>query len=304
MALTFGVAHSSRRPFSDILKAWQDAEELGFDSAWTYDHFMGESNVDDPYLEGWTLLATLLMRTSRLRGGNLVLGNSYRHPAVLANMATTLDIASGGRLDFGLGAGWYEAEYTAYGIPFPTIGVRMAMLDESLQVIKALWTEERANFAGEHYQLKEAPSNPKPLQRPHPPIWVGGAGERYLLRMVARHADGWNVWSLPEDEYRHKVEVLAAHCKDVGRDPSTIRRSLGVVLAVAPTEREVADHVEARAAKGEDPYAVAGTPEQVGARLQRYADMGVSMFILEGPAVFDHDMLALFQGEVVPALVG
>ncbi len=304
MALQFGVGLSPQVPFEAVRKAWLDAEDLGYDSAWVYDHFMGIPDISQPYLEGWTLLTTLLMQSKRIRGGNLVLGNSYRHPAVLANMAATLDLVTEGRLDLGIGAGWYDAEYNAYGIPFPKIGVRMAQLDESLQVMKALWTEERANFAGEHYQITDAPCDPKPLQQPHPPIWVGGEGEKLLLRIVARHADGWNVWLMPEEDYRRKTDVLAAHCKEAGRDPATIRRSIGIALAVAPTEDEVAGVLKQRAGKREARMVVSGTPEQVAAQLQPFGDIGAQAILIEGLAPFDREVMALFKREVAPALRG
>lgn len=302
--LSFGIATSPNYPYAEILRAWQNAEALGYDSAWAYDHFLGISSLDDPYLEGWTLLTSLLHRTQRIRGGTLVLGNSYRHPAVLANMATTLDLISNGRLDLGIGAGWYRAEYDAYGIPYPRDSVRIAQLDEAIQVLKALWTEERADFDGEHYRLKDAPCEPKPVQRPHPPVWIGGGGERLLLRVVARRADGWNIWMVGEDEYRHKAEVLAQHCREVGRDPGTIRRSVGFSLALAPTEAEAAQEVRRRreAAVREIRTVIAGTPEQVALKLRPYVALGADTFLIEGPAVFDREMLRLFQQQVVPAL--
>ncbi len=302
MATWFGIATSPASPFEENLRAWQDAEALGFDSAWVYDHFLGIPDAGGPYLEGWTLLAVLLTKTERIRGGNLVLGNSYRHPAVLANMAATLDIASGGRLDLGIGAGWYQAEYDAYGIPFPKASVRIAQLDEAVQVLKALWMQPRANFAGGHYRLVDAPCEPKPLQQPHPPVWIGGEGEKLLLRAVARRADGWNIWLLAPEEYRHKAEVLAAHCREAGRDPATVRRSLGISLVVCPTEHAVEAEIRRREGMREIRMLVSGTPEQVAAQLRPYRELGAEGFIIEGPAAFDREMLALFMREVAPAL--
>lgn len=302
MAVTAGVVLSNRFPYDAIEKAWLDAEDLGFASGWVYDHFIGMTDVNDPYLEGWTLLAVLLARSKRIRGGNLVLGNSYRHPAVLAKMAAALDIASSGRLDIGLGAGWYEAEYDAYGIPFPKIGARMEALDEALQVMKTLFTRDRANFNGQYYTITDSPFEPKSLQQPHPPLWVGGAGEKYLLRIAGERADGWNVWQIPVEDYRRKAGILAGFAEAAGRDPAAIRRSIGISLAIAPTEAAVKSALERRAGDRESENVIAGTPEQVAGHLRPYVEAGVQTFLIEGLAPFDREMLALFIQEVVPAL--
>lgn len=298
MPVTAGVVLSNRYPYEQIEKAWLDAEDLGFESAWVYDHFLGMTDVTDPYLEGWTLLAVLLARSKRIRGGNLVLGNSYRHPAVFANMAAALDIATGGRVDVGLGAGWYEAEYDAYGIPFPAIGERMESLDEALQVMKSLWTRDRTTFEGKHYTIRDAPFEPKPVQQPHPPLWVGGAGEKYLLRIAGYRADGWNVWQIPIEDYRRKAGILDRFAEEAGRDPASIRRSIGLVVAVARTGAEV----EAILAEREGQAIFAGTPEQVAELLRPYVDAGAQTILVEGFAPFDREMMSLFIKEVVPAL--
>lgn len=302
MPVTAGIALSPQFSYEQIEKAWLDAEDLGLESAWIYDHFMGIPDTSQPYLEGWTLLTTLLMKSKRIRGGNLVLGNSYRHPAVVANMAATLDIVSAGRLDVGMGAGWYEAEYRAYGIPFPKISVRMEALDEALQVMKGLWTQERTTFNGNHYTIGEAPCEPKPLQRPHPPLWVGGEGEKYLLRIAGRWADGWNVWLLPIEDYRRKAAVLAGYAEEAGRDPATIRRSVGIALALAPTEEGVRAVLASRGGKREARTVVAGTPAQVAERLRPYVEAGAQTILVEGLAPLDREMMALFVADVLPGL--
>ncbi len=302
MPVTAGIALSPQFSYEQIEKAWLDAEDLGLESAWIYDHFMGIPDTSQPYLEGWTLLTTLLMKSKRIRGGNLVLGNSYRHPAVVANMAATLDIVSAGRLDVGMGAGWYEAEYQAYGIPFPKISVRMEALDEALQVMKGLWTQERTTFNGNHYTIGEAPCEPKPLQRPHPPLWVGGEGEKYLLRIAGRWADGWNVWLLPIEDYRRKAAVLAGYAEEAGRDPATIRRSVGIALALAPTEEGVRAVLASREGKREARTVVAGTPAQVAERLRPYVEAGAQTILVEGLAPLDREMMALFVADVLPGL--
>lgn len=210
----------------DLRAVWRIADEAGFDHLWAFDHFNPIfSDVAGDVFEGMTLLAAMAEATSRVRIGLMVAGNTYRHPAVLAKMATTIDHLSGGRLEFGLGASGAEIEHTMLGIPFYTAGERIRRLGEALTVCRKLWTEERASFDGRYYRLTDAISNPKPLQRPHPPIWVGGGGEKLTLRVVAEHADVWNVIGSVEEVVR-KASVLDQHCAEVGRDPVEIRRSV------------------------------------------------------------------------------
>jgi F420-dependent oxidoreductase-like protein len=210
----------------DLRAVWRIADEAGFDHLWAFDHFNPIfSDVAGDVFEGMTLLAAMAEATSRVRIGLMVAGNTYRHPAVLAKMATTIDHLSGGRLEFGLGASGAEIEHTMLGIPFYTAGERIRRLGEALTVCRKLWTEERASFDGRYYRLTDAISNPKPLQRPHPPIWVGGGGEKLTLRVVAEHADVWNVIGSVEEVVR-KASVLDQHCAEVGRDPVVIRRSV------------------------------------------------------------------------------
>jgi F420-dependent oxidoreductase-like protein len=207
---------------------WRLADEAGFDHLWIFDHFnpIGGAPLDGVIWEGWTLLAAMAEATSRVRIGNMVTGNTYRHPGVLAKIATTVDHLSAGRLEFGIGAGWAEVEHTMLGLDFPGVGERLRRLDEACTVIKKLWTEERADFDGRYYHLTSALANPKPVQRPYPPIWIGGGGEQRTLRIVATHADVWNFAGGPVETAIHKVEVLERHCADVGRDPAEIRLSV------------------------------------------------------------------------------
>ena len=209
-------------------EVWRIADEAGFDHLWDFDHFhpIGAAPLEGDIFDGWSLLAAMAEATKRVRIGNMVTGNTYRHPGVLAKIATTVDHLSSGRLEFGLGAAWAEAEHAMLGIEFPTVGTRLRRLNEACQVIKKLWTEERSNFEGRHYQLRDALANPKPVQKPHPPIWIGGGGEQKTLRIVAEHADVWNMAGGGLDVARHKVEVLERHCADVGRDPAEIRLSV------------------------------------------------------------------------------
>lgn len=207
---------------------WRFADQAGFDHLWIFDHFnpIGGAPLDGVIWEGWTLLAAMAEATSRVRIGNMVTGNTYRHPGVLAKVATTVDHLSNGRLEFGLGASWAEVEHTMLGVNFPGVGERIRRLDEACTLIKKLWTEERADFDGRYYTLTGALANPKPAQQPHPPVWIGGGGEQKTLRVVAKHADVWNYAGGPLEAAVHKVEVLEQHCQDVGRDPAEIRLSV------------------------------------------------------------------------------
>ena len=209
---------------------WRLADEAGFDHLWIFDHFnpIGGAPLDGVIWEGWTLLAAMAEATSRVRIGNMVTGNTYRHPGVLAKMATTVDHLSGGRLEFGLGAAWAEVEHKMLGIEFPAVGERLRRLDEACTVIKKIWTDEKADFVGRYYTLTGALAHPKPLQQPYPPIWIGGGGEQRTLRIVARHADVWNHGGGPVETALHKVEVLDRHCDEIGRNPADIRLSVQV----------------------------------------------------------------------------
>jgi F420-dependent oxidoreductase-like protein len=206
---------------------WRLADQAGFDHVWVFDHFnpIGGQDLAGDIWEGWTLMAAMAEATHTTRIGNMVTGNTYRHPGVLAKMAVTIDHLSGGRLEFGLGAGWAEVEHTMLGLEFPSTGERLRRLAEACTVIKKLWTEPRADYEGRYYTLRGALAEPKPVQTPYPPIWIGGGGERKTLRIVAEHADVWNFAGGPVETALQKVEVLKRHCADVGRDPAQIRLS-------------------------------------------------------------------------------
>jgi F420-dependent oxidoreductase-like protein len=227
-------------PYAELEQFWRNADELGFHAVWNYDHFYGlGGNVADlerETLEGWTTLAAMATIVKRARVGCMVTGVTYRHPAVLANMATTVDHISGGRLEFGIGAAWHQPEHDGYGIPFPRAGVRIAMLDEAVQVIKALWADDKANFKGKYFTLTDALCNPKPVQKPHPPVVIGGTGEKKMLRVVATHADEWNAVSFDPSEWSRLNKVLDEHCAAIGRDPSSVRR--GVQLFLHPQQED------------------------------------------------------------------
>ena len=237
ISLRYGLKLSQNATIEQYRAVWRIADEAGFDHCWCMDHFATLGARDDgPIFEAWALLAAMAAATSRTRVGCAVTGNTYRHPAVLAKAAVTVDHLSGGRLEFGIGAGWAENEHTMLGLPFGTAGDRADRLEEACQVIRSLWTQELTSFAGRHYQLTGAVAEPKPVQQPHPPIWIGGAGRRRTLRIAAQHASVWNAPGGSPEEVADLSGVLDRHCADIGRDPSEIRRSVQVRIPATPDE--------------------------------------------------------------------
>jgi F420-dependent oxidoreductase-like protein len=213
-------------PIEAQREAWRMSDEAGFDHIWPFDHLIALRN--DPtqlIFDGWTILGAVAEVTKRTRIGLNVTGNLYRHPGLLAKIAVTVDHLSGGRLEMGIGAAWNEPEFKMYGLPFPSVADRIRMLDEACSVLKALWADGRATFKGRFYQLDEAIAEPKPVQKPYPPIWIGGSGPKRTLRVVAKHADVWNSNAPTPEDTHALVKVLDEHCAAVGRDPATIRRS-------------------------------------------------------------------------------
>ena len=281
-------------------------EELGYDSIWLYDHV---HNVPRPaheaVFECWMTAAALSQATSRVRIGQMVGCNSYRSPAVLAKMTSTFDVISGGRLDWGIGAGWYENEYKGYGFEFPAPKVRIGMLREAVEIVKSMWTEPETTYHGTYYTLQRAHCDPKPLQQPHPPIWIGGGGEQLTLRVVARHADVSNFGGKPE-EWKRKAEILKDHCKAVGRDYDEIRKTISGELLVRETEAEI-DAMGTQSLWGEPLESwkagnLVGTPEQVAEKVQAYVDLGCTGFV---PWCSDYpstESLRLFAEKVMPEL--
>jgi len=308
--LRFGIhAGQQNTDFPSYLAMWRSAEDLGLDWASVFDHFLPIfSDPEGPCFDGQTLLAAMAAHTSRLRCGVIVTGVTYRHPAVLANMAVTIDHVSGGRLELGMGAAWFELEHEQYGIAFPPIGVRAEMLREAALICKSMWTKKRTTFEGKHYRLKDALCEPKPVQSPSIPLWVGGMGERRTLRVVAEVADGWNTFLMPEEEYRHKLDVLAGHCKDFGRDPGDVRKQLGISVILGETEAEAADRAKERAAAmrtSPDELLqrfMAVTPERCAEILRPLRDLGVGDFLMLSRAPADERTMELFATQVAPAL--
>ena len=253
MKLRFGIKTAQQfTTYESILRVWTEADSIpSIEHAWAFDHFIPLGpDPTGPQLEGWTLLGALAARTERLRLGLMVTGNIYRHPAVLANIATTVDCISQGRLDFGIGAGWNELECTMYGIELYTPGERLRRLGEACEVIKRLWTETVANFDGRYYHLKDARCEPKPVQKPHPPFVIGGGGEQLTLRIVAQYASVWNFAGGSVEVFRRKNEVLDDHCAALGRDPTTIERSIQERVNyhdLSETRERIRPYIEGRA---------------------------------------------------------
>jgi F420-dependent oxidoreductase-like protein len=234
-----------------MLSAWRAADDIElYESGWTFDHFYPiAGDHAGPCMEGWITLTALAQATRRLRMGTLVTGIHYRHPAVLANMVATLDIVSGGRLELGIGAGWNTEESGAYGIELGTPRERSDRLEEACEVLTGLLTQEITNFAGKFYQLTAARCEPKPLQQPHPPICIGGSGEKRTLRTAARFAQHWNFVGGTPDEFSHKRDVLYQHCADLGRDPAEILLSSHVMYTGDPAETAASAAALARRAR-------------------------------------------------------
>jgi F420-dependent oxidoreductase-like protein len=266
--------------FDHIVEQAQAAEAAGFSLVTVMDHLYqipGVGPVTDPMLESWMSLAALARETTRVRLGTLVTGVTYRNPAFLAKTATTLDVISGGRAIFGLGAAWNEQEHVGYGYEFPPIGERMDRLDEALTIARAMFTEDRPTFTGRHYRIDQALNVPRPIQPGGPRIMVGGGGEQRTLKIAAKHADMTHWFPLGLETLRHKTEVLEGHCEAIGRDPSTIERTMATPVMVAATEADARAFVD-RLPPERRPYVRAGTPEQMAEELRPYLDAGFTGF--------------------------
>ncbi|MCL6644388.1 MAG: LLM class F420-dependent oxidoreductase [Dehalococcoidia bacterium] len=273
--MKFAVWPSMNDPWAETLAIARHAEAIGWDGVYYADHFMpNDADVSAPVGECWTTLAALAATVPRIRIGPLVTGNTYRHPAVLAKMAATVDIISGGRLVLGLGAGWQENEHRAYGIKFSTVGGRLSRLEEACHVITSLFGNRRTTFAGRYYQLTDAPLEPKPVQSPVP-LLIGGGGEQRTLRIAARYANEWNVWGTPEVLAR-KGRILDRYCEDLGRDPRTIRRSAQALL-VMTDDRSLIERVRASGRP-----VLGGTGPELRALVEQYAEAGVNELIIPG----------------------
>jgi F420-dependent oxidoreductase-like protein len=298
---------AQRTTWQEYVAALLSVEDLGFDSAWTFDHMLPFSGPDDgACFETLTTLAAMATLTRRVRVGVLVSGVLYRDPVTLARSAALVDHISGGRLEFSLGAAWAEREFRTYGLPFPSLAERYERVDEALQIVRSLWSEERTTFAGRYYKVADAPCEPKPIQRPHPPIMLGGSGLG-SLRLAAKHATIWNMMGSP-GKFAERVELLRRCCEEVGRDFGEIELSVHPQLAVARTHEE-AESLASRIAAGHgqdfasqrDNWLV-GTPSEVADQIRLFARVGVSHWVIAIGHPFDMGQLRLMREEVMPLL--
>ncbi len=295
--------------FETMSRVARAAERLGFDSIWLFDHFHTYHRpVLETTFEAWTSTAALARDTSRIRIGQMVTCNGYRNPALLAKMASTVDVLSHGRLEFGIGAGWYEHEYDAYGYPFPPVVDRLRMLDEALQVIHAMWSQPHASFEGEFYRIDGAINEPKGVQRPHPPIWIGGSGERVTLRLAAQYGDATNFGGHLDDMgwYRHKFEVIREHCEAFRRDPDELIRSSNVETTLLGAGDDP-DELTRRYRRDQslDEYrthAIVGGPQEIIDTYGRLVDAGVSYIVVSDlPGLARLEVLEALARDVLPA---
>lgn len=294
--------------FETMSRCALEAEKAGFDAIWVYDHF---HTTPTPQLEAvfecWTSMAALARDTSTIRLGQMVTCNSYRPPSLLAKMASCVDVMSHGRLILGIGAGWYQHEYEAYGYEYPETPERLRMLREALQVVKAMWTDEQATFDGRYYHLRGAFNEPKPVQKPHPPIWIGGGGEKVTLKLVAQYGDACN-FNADVETVRHKLGVLRQHCETVGRDYSSVLKTIEL-YTILGDKREV-DRVVADTARrtGQDEGFIrswhpwAGDAEHIARVIGEYAEAGIEYFIVNVPNAFEGGVISRFAEEVFPRL--
>jgi alkanesulfonate monooxygenase SsuD/methylene tetrahydromethanopterin reductase-like flavin-dependent oxidoreductase (luciferase family) len=292
--------------FEEILARATACEELGFNSLWLFDHLYSPGQPELPAFEGWTLATALLARTERLRVGHMVTCNNFRHPALLARMATTLDVISSGRLELGLGSGSFEPEHDQAGLPWGTPAERSARLGESLEIITQMFAGGPTTYAGKHYSVRDLPNVPGPVQKPRPPITVGGAGVKRTLPLVARYADIWNVPTYALDRLPELTRALDAECERIGRDPATVRRSIEAVLVLAADDDRLATATEVARRRfgspgfGLDAGGFIGTPSRITDRIGELTASGFSHFVFFTHDRADPETLALLAGDVMP----
>jgi alkanesulfonate monooxygenase SsuD/methylene tetrahydromethanopterin reductase-like flavin-dependent oxidoreductase (luciferase family) len=294
---------NSKEQYDHLKSIVLESERLGYDSVWLDDHLM---HGNWPILETWTTLSALSSLTHKIRLGTMVSCAAHRNPALLAKSASTLDVLSNGRLEFGIGTGVQEAEHIAYGFGFPKAAVRVEYLSEALEVITRLWTQEKASYQGKHYSLKDAVCEPKPLQKPHPLITVGGIGEKHMLKVTAKYADRFDWGFLPSlDVFKRKLMILENYCLTAGRDFSDIEKSSwpGGQVLIAQNEKELNEKISKlkpanTSLKDFQKVTLAGTPEECRERLQVYVDLGVTYFMLFFADLPNVDGLRLFSQSV------
>jgi F420-dependent oxidoreductase-like protein len=292
------------RLFDRVVEQAKAAEEAGFGLVTVMDHLYqipGVGRIDEPMLEGWSVLAALARETSRVRLGTLVTGVTYRNPALLAKQVTTLDTISGGRAILGLGAAWNDVEHEGYGFDFPTVRERMDRLDEALEIITSMFTEDRPTFEGKHYRIERALNVPRPLQPGGPPVLVGGGGEQRTLRIAAKFADMTHWFPLGMETLKRKDELLIGYCEEIGRDPSTIERTMAAPVIVAGSDAEAKAALESVPPERR-PYVNIGVPERVAEVLRPYIDAGFTGFTFNNSIYKRPEQIALI-GELL-RLVG
>ncbi len=310
---------SPKDQFQSIVQTAKDAEQFGYDSIWLYDHFHTVPKIENrPVFECWMTLAALATKTDKVKLGQIVTCNSYRNPSLLAKQTSVLDAISGGRLILGIGAGWYEHEYLGYGYDFPKAAKRIGMLDEAVEIIKRMWTEPVVDFEGKYYKLHGAINYPKPVQKPRPPILIGGGGEKLTLRVVAKHADIYNLGGGMPEDFERKVRILREHCASVKRNPNEIELSFHAEVIIGKTETEVQQIVQELIEDGFnkdyrgkaiwEPISkeqflrgiIMGTPEQCAEQLKKFVKLGVTHFILYFDKTAERGTHKLFAKEVIP----
>ncbi|MBS7617270.1 TIGR03560 family F420-dependent LLM class oxidoreductase [Candidatus Bathyarchaeota archaeon] len=287
--VTFGIVLPQSVPnYAIVRNVALECERLGYDSIWLNDHFyegwLPPEEHMHPYLDCWTLLPALAVETKTIRIGSLVTSNTFRHPSLLAKMATTLDVISAGRLEFGIGAGDLPVEHYTYGIPYPSDVERISRLREALQVIIKIWTEEKPSFTGKFYEIREPPCFPKPIQKPHPPIWIGSiTGKKRIIRLAAEYADNFNVLDGSPESYVEKMKTLDEYCEKIGRKPSSIRRSWHgfIDTTIKKDDSLIEDTIR---------------------NLKAMSDAGVQDFILGFSDRTDIEALKIFAEQVIPTL--
>jgi F420-dependent oxidoreductase-like protein len=304
--IDFGVMLRQQKiDFDKIKETGQLCDKLGYHSVWFYDHILGMGGVEVDIYESWTLMSSLSSVTDRIKLGTMVLCNSFRPPALLAKMGATLDVISNGRLEFAIGAGWFEPEYSAYGYDYPDTKTRIEQLSESVQIIKKMWSEEKPNFKGNYYTIKDAFCNPKPVQKPHPSIQIGGSGEKYLLRVVAEHADEWNCPATAAEQFDIKYKALQSHCKDIGRDINEIGLSQQTVCIIAGSEKDLEDKLSLGKKRygffgNIESFGIIGTPENCIRKINENYKKGIKKYTIFFSDGMNHDTLKFFAKEVIP----
>jgi len=300
----FGVQALQGMPdYSTLKKVALECDRLGYDSVWVYDHLQFTYG---PTLECWTVLSALAEATENVRIGPLVTCNAFRYPSILAKMASTVDMISDGRLNFGIGACWHEVEAKAYGIPFPRGGIRVEMVDEALSIMKKLWTDETVTFKGKYYSVDKAVCLPKPVQKPYPPILVGGGGDK-MLRVIARHADAWDCGFTDTESFKAEVSRLETACREVGRSRNQIENTFQSRIIIAESDEAAMKRAEQwreeRGGKPEDPdwkLAIKGSPKTCARIMRECVDAGVAHFTLLFADVASLKPLQLFAEKVIP----